>query len=189
MRTDPASGARRTATLRRVLHPRPRRRIRGRDRGSALMEAIIACGMLGMMTLGLATSTSASLQVERTAVGHSVAAEAAHAATETARATTWTQVATDTNPVDPSVLNGLAPVTGGTLKATQQETVRGIALTVDTAVGWQQAPAYQGGYGAKLVVVTVQWSDTPGKTRSITQQTTIRPGPGEAAPPGVRSAG
>lgn len=167
--------------------PLRRRHLKGRDRGSVLIEAVISCGMLGMMTLGLATSTSASMQTERTAVAHSIAAEAARAATETARATTWTQVATDTQPVDPTVLGGLTPVTGGALKATQQETVRGVAMTVNTAVGWQQAPAYQGGYGAKFVVITVQWNDS-GKARSISQQTTIRPTPGEAAPPGVRAS-
>ena len=173
--------------VRRGVRP-GRRPLHGRDRGSVMVEAIISVGLAGLTTLGLATAISGSMQVERTAVGHSVAVEAAHAATETARATAWTQVATDTSPADPTVLGGLTPVTGGVLHATQQETVRGVAMTVNTAIGWQQAPAYQGGYGAKLVVVTVQWSDKPGTVRTISQQTTIRPGIGEAAPPGVRAS-
>lgn len=174
------------------------RRLRG-DRGSSLIETVVAMGIMSMVMLGLASGAAHSFAVQRTAVGHAMASETAAGTIETLRSKSWNTSATKQEP-DPSLLPAGAEtvVHGSGVESSFSREVRGIPLTVNTAVYWtpkedgsgSYKPAGGSLYGVKTVIVQVSWPDVngPAGTRSIMQVSTITPPIGEAAPNGVRAA-
>lgn len=163
-----------------------------KDKGSVLLEAVVSLGIISMLTLGYtATATSATI-TQRTAVNDSIATQVSQSVFETARATPWSKIGTKTKPAA-----GLLPSSAGEiyeagdeLAATGTKTVRGLKVTVKTAVGWQDKPDSDSIFGTKVVVVDVSWLDNeadPGSRHSRRETSIITPGIGEAAPSGVRS--
>lgn len=164
-----------------------------KDKGSVLLEAIVSLGIISMLTLGYtATATSATI-TQRTAVNDSIATQVSQSVFETARATPWSKIGTKTKPA-----SGLLPSAAGEiyeagdeLVSTGTKTVRGLKVTVKTAVGWQDKPDSDSVFGTKMVVVDVSWLDNeadPGSLHSRRETSIITPGIGEAAPSGVRSS-
>lgn len=173
------------------------KRLRG-DKGSSLMEAVISMGMMSMVLLGLASGHVHSLNIQRSAVGHAMALESAAGAVETLRSKSWNTAATKTAPDAGLLPAGTEAVvsTAGTETVFIRE-VRGVPLTVSTAVYWtpkegggSYKPTTGGLYGAKTITVKVTWPDPSAAsgTRTITQTNTLSPPISEAAPNGVREA-
>ncbi|MGK3708610.1 hypothetical protein [Arthrobacter sp. IK3] len=166
---------------------------RRKDRGSVLLEAIVSLGIISVLTLGYTAAATSATVTQRTAVNDSIATQVTQDIFETARATPWSKIGTKTQPVDGLLASGATAIyeTSDALPATTTKTLRGLKVTVKTAVGWQDAPGGNSQFGTKLVVVDVSWRDNeadPGSEHSRRERTIITPGIGEAAPSKVRSA-
>lgn len=163
-----------------------------KDKGSVLLEAVVSLGIISMLTLGYtATATSATI-TQRTAVNDSIATQVSQSVFETARATPWSKIGTKTKPAAGLLPSAAGEIyeAGDELAATGTKTVRGLKVTVKTAVGWQDKPDSDSIFGTKVVVVDVSWLDNeadPGSLHSRRETSIITPGIGEAAPSGVRS--
>lgn len=173
------------------------RRLRS-DRGSSLIESVVSLGIMSLVLMGLAAGYSNSLKIQRSAVGHAMALETAAGAVETIRGKSWNTASTKTTPESALLPAGAeAVVSASGQESSFSREVRGIPLTVSTAVYWAPKPgggtfkpASGGLFGVKTVTVKVSWPDPsgPGGTRTITQTSTITPPISEAAPNGVREA-
>ncbi|MCU6480147.1 FG-GAP repeat domain-containing protein [Arthrobacter sp. A2-55] len=159
------------------------------DRGSLLLEAIVSMGILAVLVLGFTVSSTRANATQHTGVNEAISSEIIQGELENARATTWSKLGTLGAPASGMLPSGMAAVTSGTLAPSKTSTVRGLSATIKTAVGWQEL-AGTSGYGTKLVVVDVSWSDTnaPGGTRNRRETSLITPGVGEVAPSTVRGA-
>lgn len=168
------------------------------DRGSLMVEAVMSLGLLSLVLTGLASGHAQTLKTQRSAVGHAMAVEAAAGTIEALRGKSWNTAATKTAPEAALVPAGVETVVSASGQdTTSTRDVRGIPLTVSTAVYWTPKPgggSYKpsggGLYGVKTVTVKVTWPDpsAPAGTRTITQTDTITPPLSEAAPNGVREA-
>lgn len=166
--------------------------LRRNDKGSVLLEAVISLGIISLLTLGYTAAATSATVTQRTAINDSIATQVSQGIFETARATPWSKIGTTTKPE-----TGLLPDASGEifeaadeLPATSTKTIRGLDVTVKTAVGWKDQPGTGSDFGTKLIVVDVSWRDNaadPGSQHSRRESTIITPGIGEAAPSGVRA--
>jgi Tfp pilus assembly protein PilV len=168
------------------------RRRKNRQRGSMLIEAIIAIGLLAYLMLGYTQASAQANKVQRTNVNYTVATQAAAAYIETLRATPGSKIGTNTGPVVPgSVPGDSLPVAGETLPASTKVTARGLDLTLNTTITWMKAPVAASAYGIKRVQIEVVWYDRSGDETSkhtTVQDDVLTPGVDQAAPSGVRGA-
>lgn len=163
-----------------------------------MVEAVMSLGLISLVLTGLASGHAASLKTQRSAVGHAMAVETAAGTIESLRGMSWNTAATKTAP-DAALVpaGGEAVVSAAGQDTTTTRDVRGVPLTVSTAVYWtpksgggSYKPTGGGLYGVKTVTVKVTWPDPSASTgtRTITQTDTITPPLSEAAPNGVREA-
>ncbi|MBG0738858.1 S-layer homology domain-containing protein [Paeniglutamicibacter antarcticus] len=161
------------------------------DRGSIILEGVVSLGIISVLTLGYTNVSAQASTTQRTAVNESIAVQAAQDALEKAKATSWSKVGTDTASAV-ALPSGVTPVLGGVLPSTAAPVeVRGLPVTVRTAVGWQKKPSGTSAFGTKLVIVEVSWQDVTGDPTTAhrkPQQIYITPGIGEAVPAGIRSS-
>lgn len=166
---------------------------RKKDKGSVLLEAIVSLGIISVLTLGYTAAATSATTTQRTAVNDSIATQVTQDIFETARATPWSKLGTKTAPAAGLLASGTTAIHESTdaLNATSTKTLRGLNVTVKTAVGWQDKPGGTSQFGTKLVVVDVSWRDNEGNAgtaHSRRESTIVTPGIGEAAPSKVRSA-
>lgn len=165
---------------------------RRQDKGFVILECVISLAMIAVLTLGYTDLTTQAAKAQRTAVNHSIAVQTAQGELEKIKATAFTNIGTDKASAV-SLPYGVDPVVGGTVKATSASiTVRGVAMTARTAVGWKKAPSGSSQYGVKLIIVEVTWRDVSSNSdteRTVSQQMYITPGIGEVVPSGIRGAG
>ncbi|MCC3292577.1 hypothetical protein [Arthrobacter sp. zg-Y1110] len=168
-------------------------RFQKKDRGSVLLEAIVSLGIISVLTLGYtATATSATI-TQRTAVNDSIATQVTQDVFETARSTPWSKIGTKTKPDDGMLPSGATAIyePSDALATTGTKTLRGLKVTVKTAVAWQDKPGGTSAFGTKTLIVDVSWRDNEldaDSAHSRRESTIITPGIGEAAPSKVRSA-
>lgn len=168
------------------------RRFMRQDKGSIILEGVVSLGIIAVLTLGYTNvSTSATIS-QRTAVNESIAVQAAQDALEKAKATSWSDVGTDVASTSIVLPSGVEEIIGGVLPANPASVeVRGLPITVRTAVGWQKKPSGPSDFGTKLVMVEVSWQDVQGDSTTAhmkPQQILITPGIGEAVPAGIRGS-
>lgn len=168
------------------------RRRKGRQKGSMLIEAVIAIGLLAYLMLGYTQASVQANKIERTNVNETVATQAAAAYIETLRATPWSKIGTtDVSVVSGTVPADTDPVAGGTLPPSTKVTARGLDLTLNTTITWMKAPVAASAYGIKRVQIQVVWFDRSGDATSrhlMVQDDVLTPGVDQAAPSGVRGA-
>jgi Tfp pilus assembly protein PilV len=112
-------------------------RRKNRQKGSALIEAIIALGLLAYLILGYAQSSAQASKVQRTNVNHTIATQAAAAHIETLRASPWSKIGVaGVTPTAGRDVQDLDPVAGGTIAADTKVSPRGLDLTLQTTVIW-----------------------------------------------------
>ena len=163
-------------------------KFRTQDRGAVLLEAILCVVLVGVMANGFLSGSISSTKVQKQATNHSVVAQTIDDQFEAVKAMRWQDIGTagvgGVHVGDSLISN---PVHGGTIASTKTVTVRGLAMTVVTGVGWQKAPVGGASYGQKVIVIKATWEDghnLPQRTK--TTQIRITPGVSEAAPSKVR---
>lgn len=168
------------------------RRRKGKQKGSALIEAIIALGLLAYLILGYAQSSAQASQVQRTNVNHTIATQEAAAFIETLRASPWSKIGVaGVTPVAGRDVQDLDAVAGGAVASDTKVSPRGLDLTLRTTVIWAEAPKPGQAFGIKKIRVTSTWFDRTGdpKSKHVTvQESILTPGVDQAAPSGVRGS-
>ena len=168
------------------------RRRKGRQKGSMLIEAIIAIGLLAYLMLGYSQASAQAGKVQRTNVNETVATQAATAYIEQLRATPWSKVGINTVPLVPGTVPAdTQPVAGGALPPATKVSARGLDLTLNTTITWQKAPLSASAYGIKRIQIQVVWFDRSGdptSSHTLVQDDVLTPGVDQAAPSGVRGA-
>lgn len=161
------------------------------DKGSIILEGVVSLGLIALLTLGYTSVSIQATITQRTSVNDSIAVQAAQDALEKAKATSWAKVGTDAEPTV-ALPEGVPAVFPGSIPAASAPVeVRGLPLTVRTAVGWQRKPGTGSQFGTKIVIVEVSWQDVagdPSTAHTKQQQILITPGIGEAVPTGIRGA-
>jgi Tfp pilus assembly protein PilV len=170
-----------------LLHRR-----KGRQKGSALIEAIIALGLLAYLILGYAQSSAQASKVQRTNINHTIATQEAAAFIETLRASPWSKIGVaGVTAVSGRDVMDLDSVAGGAIASNTKVAPRGLDLTLNTTVIWAEAPTPGRAYGVKKIKVTATWFDRTGdpKSKRVTvQESILTPGIDQAAPSGVRGS-
>lgn len=157
-----------------------------RDRGSALLEAAVALGLLAVLLVGFSYSTVGSQKNQRTAMDHDIAVQAAQGVVEQARSLSWQKVSVKgtTVPGDKQVREP-----AGGLSAAQTVTVRDLPVKLTTTVTWKDGHQHVSGkhpYGSKVVTVTATWTEGSTGKQAAVQKALLTPGVGEIPPPGIQ---
>lgn len=162
-----------------------RLRLLRRDRGSALLESVVALGVLGFLIVGFAISTVGSQTTQRTAVNHGIAVQAAQGVVEQARSMSWSKVAVKGASATGSAL--IKEPTGA-LAAAGIVTVRELPVTLTTEVSWRSGRQHVAGkhpYDTKIIKVTASWDESGVRKEAALHEALLTPSVGEVPPAGI----
>lgn len=159
-------------------------KFRNQDRGQILLEAIVSISLIGAIGNGMVNGSIGSTKIQTGAINHSVASQATDDQFEAIKATAWQNIGTlPAKGTASDYLLGRTGIHAGTIDPKKTVTVRGITMTISTAVGWETAPKNGSSYGVKVIVVETTWKNRPdAPVETIKRSHIITPGVNEAAP-------